>query len=202
MLRKTAVVGIPLLAITMIYTLVDGGQSCFGSIKLARATSAMAMLPVLRFYVFSAILFAFYGYSFPVHTQGKRRIPQPACETQRSVLRRYTGNRDLDGRNHPAQRSGNAVHPASQRLSVCPGIYPAVAAVLLRCFDDRVRGGHHCCALSGTVVTALASTGLVLFLPRFVQFLFARGIVERVPIVGWLISARCWTPARTSQRVS
>ena len=42
------------------------------------------------------------------------------------------------------------------------------------------------CALSGTIATAIASTGIILFLPRFVQFMFARGIVERVPIVGWL----------------
>ncbi len=42
------------------------------------------------------------------------------------------------------------------------------------------------CSLTGTPLTALALTLLVLFLPRFMQFVFARGIVAGVRIVSWL----------------
>jgi hypothetical protein len=42
------------------------------------------------------------------------------------------------------------------------------------------------CAVSGTLIAALASTGVVLLLPRFIQFVIARGVVAKVPIVGWL----------------
>lgn len=42
------------------------------------------------------------------------------------------------------------------------------------------------CSLTGTTLTALALTLIVLFLPRFVQFVFARGIVAGVQIIGWL----------------
>ena len=42
------------------------------------------------------------------------------------------------------------------------------------------------CSLSGTILTDLAITSLVLFLPRFIQFAIGRGIVAKVLLMSWL----------------
>lgn len=41
------------------------------------------------------------------------------------------------------------------------------------------------CSLTGTLITDIALTLIVLFLPRFVQFIIARGIVAQAQIVSW-----------------
>ncbi|HPF88753.1 MAG TPA: hypothetical protein PK537_11960, partial [Candidatus Limiplasma sp.] len=89
MLRKTAVVGIPLLAITMVYTLVNGGQSCFGYDYLQEATSAVSMVPILRYYVFTAVIFALYGFSFQFSRPGSdvyHSLPVKRTDLYLSVL--------------------------------------------------------------------------------------------------------------------
>ncbi len=42
------------------------------------------------------------------------------------------------------------------------------------------------CSLTGTLITDIALTLIVLFLPRFVQFVIARGIVAQAQIVSWI----------------
>jgi ABC-2 type transport system permease protein len=42
------------------------------------------------------------------------------------------------------------------------------------------------CSLTGTLITDIALTLIVLFLPRFVQFVIARGIVAQAGIVSWI----------------
>lgn len=42
------------------------------------------------------------------------------------------------------------------------------------------------CSLSGTILTDLAITALVLFLPRFLQFAIGRGVVAKVLLLSWL----------------
>lgn len=42
------------------------------------------------------------------------------------------------------------------------------------------------CSLSGTIITDFALTLLVLFLPRFLQFVVARGVVAKVQILSWI----------------
>ncbi|MFH1513750.1 MAG: hypothetical protein ABIG45_10400, partial [Bacillota bacterium] len=58
MLRKLTIVGLPLLAVTMVYTLVTGGQACFGQAYMTQSTSAIGVTPILQYYVFTAVLFA------------------------------------------------------------------------------------------------------------------------------------------------
>ncbi len=186
MLRKTAVVGIPLLAITLVFTLVSGGQACFGSAVLTQSTSAVAVLPILRYYVFTAILFAFYGFSFLFTRKASdvyHSLPVKRGDLYLSVTLATA-----------TWMGGTIVLNALEMLfmllvSGCPFV-PAyillsipfyfIASMLV--FSTAAIG----CSLSGSIVTAIASTGIILCLPRFVQFMFARGIVERVPIIGWL----------------
>jgi hypothetical protein len=185
-LRKTAVVGIPLLVTTLIFTLVDGGQNCFGGVRLSQSLSILALLPVLRYYVFTAAIFAFYGFSFVFtrkasdvyHSLPVKRSDLYLSVTLATVLW-MGGTIVLNALELLAIYliSGCPFVPAYFPLSV---LYYFVASMIV--FAASAIG----CALSGTVVTALASAGIVLLLPRFVQFLFARGIVERVSIVGWL----------------
>ena len=42
------------------------------------------------------------------------------------------------------------------------------------------------CSLGGTLITDFALTLLILFLPRFLQFVIARGIVAKVQIMSWI----------------
>jgi len=42
------------------------------------------------------------------------------------------------------------------------------------------------CSLTGTLITDIALTLIVLFLPRFIQFVIARGIVAQAGIVSWI----------------
>jgi len=186
MLRKTAVVGIPLLAITMVYTLVNGGQSCFGYDYLQEATSAVSMVPILRYYVFTAVIFALYGFSFQFSRPGSdvyHSLPVKRTDLYLSVLLATAtwmgGTIILNVLEMLAMLliSGCPFVPAYVPMSI---LFYFVAAMMV--YGASAIG----CALSGTIVTALASTGMVLLLPRFVQFIFARGISQQVPIIGWL----------------
>lgn len=186
MLRKTAAVGIPLLAVTLIFTLVNGGQACFGRSYITQSRSAFAMLPILQYYVFSAAVFAMYGFSFLFSRKASdvyHSLPVKRSDLYFSVTLAtvsWMGATILLNALVILLMlliSGCPFVPASIPLSI---LYYFVASMLV--YSAAAVG----CALSGTIVTALASTGIILFLPRFVQFMFARGIVERVPIVGWL----------------
>jgi len=185
-LRKTAVVGIPLLAVTLIFTLVDGGQSCFGEVRLTQSLSTFTLLPILRYYVFAAAIFAFYGFSFLFTRKLSdvyHSLPVKRSDLYFSVTLSTAiwmgGTIVLNALELLAiyLLSGCPFVPAYFPLSV---LYYFVASMIV--YAASAIG----CALSGTVVTALASAGIVLFLPRFLQFMLARGIVERVTIVGWL----------------
>ncbi|MBN1777617.1 MAG: hypothetical protein JW811_05800 [Clostridiales bacterium] len=186
MLRKLAAAGLPLLVVTMIYTLVDGGRNCFGEYYLMESVSAISLTPVLQYYVFTAVVFALYGFSF--------QFSRPASDIYHSLPVKRT-DLYLSVLLATATWMGvtiilNVLEMLVMLLvSGCPFVplyipmtilFYFVAAMLV--FAAAAIG----CALSGTVVTALASTGVVLLLPRFFQFLFARGIAERVPIIGWL----------------
>lgn len=186
MLRKTAAVGIPLLAITMVYTLVTGGQECFGYDTLQTSTSAISLTPVLRYYVFTAILFAFYGFSFQFSRPSSdvyHSLPVKRSDLYVSVLLATAtwmgGTIILNVLEMFAMLliSGCPFVPAYILLTI---LFYFVASMLV--YAAAAIG----CALSGSILMALASTGVVLFLPRFVQFIFARGIVKKVPIIGWL----------------
>ena len=186
MLRKTAAVGIPLLAVTLIFTLVNGGQACFGESYITQSRSAIGMMPILQYYVFSAAVFALYGFSFLFSRKASdvyHSLPVKRSDLYFSVTfatASWMGATILINvllTWFMLLISGCPFVPAYIPLSI---LYYFVASMLV--FSAAAVG----CALSGTVITALASTGIILFLPRFVQFMFARGIVERVPIIGWL----------------
>ncbi len=186
MLRKLTMVGLPLLAVTMVYTLVTGGQAYFGQVSMAQSASAIAVTPILQYYVFTAVIFALYGFSFLFSRAGSdvyHSLPVKRTDLYVSVLLATATWMGATILLNVLEMllilliSGCPFVPAYIPLSI---LFYFVASMLV--FGAAAVG----CALSGTVVTALASTGLVLLLPRFVQFLFARGIVERVPIVGWM----------------
>lgn len=186
MLRKLAVVGLPLLAVTMVYTLVKGGSDCFGAYRIQQSTSAVSQVLALRYYVFSGVLFAFYGFSFLFSRPGSDVYHSLPVKRENLFLSVFLAAATWMGATILLNElemllilliSGCPFVPVYLLLST---LYYFVASMLV--FAGAAVG----CAVSGTFVTALASTGIVLLLPRYVQFLFARGIVEQVPIVGWL----------------
>jgi ABC-2 type transport system permease protein len=185
-LRKLAPVGIPLGVLTLLYTVITGGQDCFGVYTISRATSAVGLTPVLVYYVFASALFALYGFSFLFRRSASdlyHSLPVPRRDMYLSVTL--------------ASASWIGATVVLNVLSMllllliggCPFVPAYVPLCILFYFTASMlvyAAAAIGCALSGTLVTALASAGVVLFLPRFVQFVIARGLVARVPIVGWL----------------
>lgn len=186
MMRKLTIVGLPLLAVTFVYTLVTGGQNCFGAVYTTQAVSAFAIAPILNYYVFTAAAFAFYGFSFLFSRPGSdvyHSLPVKRSDLYVSVLLATA-----------TWMGATVVLNVLETLAIllisgCPFVPAYIPLAILFYFVASMlvfAAAALGCALSGTVITAAASTGVVLLLPRFVQFLFARGVVERVPIVGWL----------------
>jgi ABC-2 type transport system permease protein len=185
-LRKLSVVGLPLLAVMFVYTLVMGGTDCFGAYNIVQSTSAISQIPALRYYVFAGALFALYGFSYQFSRAGSdvyHSLPVKRSELYLSTLMAA------------ATWMGATILISELEMlliyliSGCPFVPVYIPLSILYYFAASMivyAAAAIGCALSGTIVTALASTGVVLLLPRLVQFLFARGIVERVPIVGWL----------------
>ena len=167
MLRKTAAVGIPLLAVTLIFTLVNGGQDCFGKAYITQSISAIAMLPILQYYVFSAAVFALYGFSFLFSRKASdvyHSLPVKRSDLYFSVTlatASWMGATILLNALvmlFMLLISGCPFVPAYIPLSV---LYYFVASMLV--FSAAAVG----CALSGTIITALASTGIILFPATF-----------------------------------
>lgn len=185
-LRRLSLVGIPLAIATLVYTIILGGQACFGRDTLTSSTSAIGITPVLVYYVFTAILFALYGFSYQFRRSASdlyHSLPLTRSDLYLSVTlatASWMGATIL--LNVLAMLgmllvSGCPFVPAYIPMSI---LFYFVASMLV--YAAAAIG----CALSGTYVTALATTGIVLFLPRFIQFILARGVVARVSIVGWL----------------
>ncbi|HPJ01832.1 MAG TPA: hypothetical protein PKU80_03205 [Candidatus Limiplasma sp.] len=186
MLRKLAIVGLPLMAVVLVYTLIRGGADCFGKYYILQSSSAVSQIPALRYYVFSGLLFALYGFSFQFSRSGSdvyHSLPVKRTEMYTAVFlatATWMGATILLSEIEMLLIylvSGCPFVPVYIPLSA---LYYFVASMLV--YAAAALG----CALSGTVITAAASTGIILFLPRLMQFMFARGIVERVPIIGWL----------------
>ncbi len=186
MLRKLMPVGMPLALATLIYTVIVSGQNYFGSYTISVSQSAIGLTPVLMYYVFSAVLFALYGFSFLFKRSASdlyHSLPVTRLDLYLSVTLATA-----------TWMGGTIVINVLLTLLMlliggCPFV-PAYIPLLIAfyfvasmlVFAATAIG----CAISGTLVTALASAGVVLFLPRFIQFIFARGIVAKVPIIGWL----------------
>ena len=185
-LRRLAPIGILFAVLSLLYTVITGGQAYFGNVKLYTASSAIGLAPALVYYVFTAAIFALYGFSFLFRRAASdlyHALPVSRIDQYLSVtLATATWMGATIVLNTLATLclllvSGCPFVPAYLALNV-PFFF--VASMLV--FAATAIG----CALSGTVFTAIVSAGVVLFLPRFVQFILARGVVANVPIVGWL----------------
>jgi len=184
-LKKLSLVGIPLAVATLLYTFITGGQDCFGQYTINTSTSAIGVTPVLVYYVFTAVLFAFYGFSFLFKRSASdlyHSLPVPRADMYLSVTLAT------------ATWMGATIvlnvlsMTALLLIGGCPFVPAYIPLLILFYFVASMlvfAAAAVGCALSGSYVTALASTGLVLFLPRFVQFIFARGLVANVSIIGW-----------------
>ena len=186
MLRKLAVVGLPLLVIMAVVTLIRGVADCFGAYYYAQSTSAITQIPGLQYYVFTGVLFALYGFSFQFTRAGSDVYHSlPVNRTQLYTATLLATMTWMGATILLCEIEMLLIY----LISGCPFVPVYIPLSILYYFAAAMivyAAAAIGCALSGTIVTALASTGIVLLLPRFVQFLFARGIVERVPIVGWL----------------
>lgn len=185
-LRRLLPIGLPLLLATLIYTLITGGQNCFGLDTIVVSTSALGMTPALIYYVFTAVAFALYGFSYLFHRPASdlyHSLPVSRMDLYLSVTlatATWMGATIL---------LNELLMLMMLLIGGCPFVPAFVPMTVLFYFVASMivyAATAIGCALSGTYLTALASTGVVLLLPRFIQFILARGIVAKVPIIGWL----------------
>jgi len=184
--KRLSPIGIALAVATLIYTIITGGQDCFGEYTRGYSTTAIGMTPVLVYYVFTAIVFGMYGFSFLFQRSASdlfHSLPVKRTDiylsTTLATATWMGGTILLNVLVMLGMQlvGGIPFVPAYVPLTI---LFYFVAAMLV--YAATAIG----CALSGTFLTALASTGVVLFLPRFVQFIIARGVVAKTSIIGWL----------------
>jgi len=183
--RRLLPIGLPLLVITMIYTVITQGQNCFGEFTIQNAQKASSLNPVLIYYAFTAILFAMYGFSFLFRRSSSdlyHSFPVSRLDLYLSVT--LATALWMGGTIAVNVLTGFAM----LLVGGCPFVPVFIPLTILFYFVASMlvfAAAAIGCALSGTLLTALASTGIVLLLPRFIQFVISRGIVTAVPIVGW-----------------
>jgi len=194
-LRKLIPIGVPLALITIIYTVITSGQNYFGTYVISASQAAIRLAPVLVYYTLSGILFAYYGFSY--------LFRRAASDLYHSLpISRF----DLYLSTTLATATWMGGTIVLNLLAVlglllisgCPFVPVYIPMAMLFFFVASMlvyAAAAVGCALSGTLLTALASTGIVLFVPRFIQFIVARGVVARVPIVGWLDLPALLNPA-------
>ena len=185
-LKRLSPIGFALAIATMIYTIITGGQDCFGAYTRSIPTSAIGMAPVLVYYVFTAVIFGMYGFSFLFRRSASDLYHSlPVTRTDLYLSTTLATATWMGG----TILLNMLCMLAMQLIGGVPFVpvyipmltlYYFVAAMLV--YAATTIG----CALSGTFLTALATTGVVLFLPRFVQFIIARGVVAKTSIIGWL----------------
>ncbi|HPS82650.1 MAG TPA: hypothetical protein PLP25_12415, partial [Candidatus Limiplasma sp.] len=184
--KRLSPIGLALAIATLIYTIITGGQDCFGESTRSYSTSAIGMTPVLLYYAFSAVIFGMYGFSFLFKRSASdayHSLPVTRTDlylsTTLATATWMGGTIVLNVLCMLGMQliGGCPFVPAYVPLSIA---YFFVASMII--YAATAIG----CALSGTYLTALASTGIVLFLPRFIQFIIARGVVDKTSIIGWL----------------
>lgn len=184
--KRMSPIGIALAIVTLIYTIITGGQDCFGEYTRGYSTTAIGMTPVLVYYVFTAVVFAMYGFSFLFHRPASDLFHSLPVKRTDIYLSTTLATATWMGGTIVLNVLVMLVMQLVGGIPFVPVYVPLtilfyfVAAMLV--YAATAIG----CALSGTFLTALASTGVVLFLPRFVQFILARGVVAKTSIIGWL----------------
>ncbi|MCE5342894.1 MAG: hypothetical protein LLF96_04800 [Eubacteriales bacterium] len=185
-LRKLLPVGLPLAILTLLYTGITGGQNCFGAFTITQSSTAIGITPILVYYVFTAALFAFYGFSYLFRRSSSdlyHSMPVSRTDLYLSVtLATATWMGATIVLNVLAML-------LMLLIGGCPFVPAYIPMAILFYFAASMlvyAAAAIGCSLSGTYITAIASTGIVLFLPRFVQFIIARGLVAKVSIIGWL----------------
>jgi ABC-2 type transport system permease protein len=185
-LRKLLPVGLPLAILTLLYTGITGGQNCFGEYTITQANTAIGVAPILVYYVYTAALFALYGFSFLFRRSSSDLYHSFPVKRTDMYLSVTLATATWMGTTIVA----NLLTMLMMFLvSGCPFVPAYIALDILFYFTAAMlvyAATAIGCALSGTYVTAAAATGIVLLLPRFVQFIIARGLVVQVPIIGWL----------------
>jgi ABC-2 type transport system permease protein len=185
-LRKLLPVGLPLAILTLLYTGITGGQNCFGEYTITQASTAIGIAPILVYYVYAAALFALYGFSFLFRRSSSDLYHSFPVKRTDMYLSVTLATATWMGATIVANMltmlmmyiiSGCPFVPAYIPLDI---LFYFTAAMLV--YAATAIG----CSLSGTYITAAATTGIVLLLPRFVQFIIARGLIVRVSIIGWL----------------
>ncbi|HRX58449.1 MAG TPA: hypothetical protein P5075_06710 [Eubacteriales bacterium] len=185
-LRRLSRTGLILFVLCAVASLVIAMQNCISSTRISIDSLSRMFSPLMVFTFAGGIVLAFDGFSFltkradsdyyhslPVSRKGLfwaislAALTWIAATVLASVI------------------LTTVVYTVSRTVFV--PLYPFVAvpfyiAATMLVFAAAAIG----CSLGGTILTDFALTLLILFLPRFLQFVIARGIVAKVQILSWI----------------
>lgn len=185
-LRRLSRTGLILFVLCSVASLVIAMQNCISSPRLSMDGISRMFSPLMVFTFAGGIVLAFDGFSFltkradsdfyhslPVSRKGLfwaislAALTWIAATVLASVI------------------LTTVVYTVSRTVFV--PLYPLVAVpfyivATMLVFAAAAIG----CSLGGTILTDFALTLLILFLPRFLQFVIARGIVAKVQLLSWI----------------
>jgi ABC-2 type transport system permease protein len=188
-LRRLSRMGVTFLIISVVMTVVLGIKDYVGvsPMSIGYLGNTIQMMPVLPYYVFAAGLgFAFLGFSFldkRAESDFYHSIPISRSDLYISVtLASFTWM----GVTIVINALVSVLMLALMGVPFVPAYLPLGIFLFLGAGMLIFAAAAIGCCLTGTLFTNVIMTGLVLFLPRFVLFVIARGIVAGTNIIGWL----------------
>lgn len=185
-MRRLFRVGMVLMLLCVVASLIWAGMSCQGQ-NTTELQSALEMAPVLAVYAFvGGVGLAFSGFSFLnrraesdfYHSIPAKRVDL-FCSTAAAAATWMLATVVLSSLASTMVYllTGTPFVPLYPLMNV--GFFFAAALLV---FAAAAIG----CALTGTWFSNIAVTGIVLFLPRYILFMIAYGVIADTGLVGWL----------------
>lgn len=184
-LRKLARVGLTLLALSVIATLVLALRYC--TARHSFMPSVVDMFPALIAYTFvGGVGLALYGFSFLTKRTDSdfyHSLPVKRAALYRAIV--LAALTWVAATVLLSLIAGTTVF-LSARMAFVPA-YPLLALPFFIVSTMLVfAAAAIACCITGTLLSNAALTAVVLFLPRFLQFVIARGVVAGAQIISWL----------------
>ncbi len=196
--RRLNRIGLTLLIVSIVLTTIITVQNCIdesGGYNGARICGLFTFMPVMLYYVFAAgVGFALAGFSFlnkRAESDFYHSIPVRRSELFLSIsaasMTWIFGTIVINALLSMVVYLSFGV-PFVPAYVPMGALFFAAAALLVFAATSIA------CSLTGTLLTNIAVTCIVLFLPRFVLFLIARSLVDYTTLMSWLDMPRWIRP--------
>lgn len=184
-LRRLSRVGFTTLMVAFVATILLQ-LNLFGNAE-RWPDSVFTVMPFMRIYVYIAgLLFAFVGFSFlnkRADSDFYHSLPIKRTELYLSVS--AAAMTWIAGTVILCTLTSFCMYLFSG-VKFVPAYFPLGTLMFIVAAMLVFAAGAIACSLSGTLLTNLALAVAILCLPRLIQFMLARGVVDNTDIIGWL----------------